>query len=288
MDAGQGVDQLELGGVGVLEFVHHDIAIAGAAGLQRLGMLAEQAQRQQYQVIEVHRVAGAQGRFIVRADVLGHGAHTRVAENRASPAGVLAPAQYGQHRRRVGLLSLGRNPGQDFPDRAEGVGLVEDDEIALVSEPFDVLAQDARAEGVEGAEGEARVGGRAWRWGGFCGAQSAGNQLADPLLHLAGRLVGERDAQDVARGNAPLEQIRDAIGDDARLARASPGQDEDRAMEGLDGLPLLRIERGQVQHGAGPKLGERSSCTEEGPSSRRLSLAARIPARQVFPSRRDA
>ena len=36
----QGVDELELRGIGVLIFVHHDVAIFGAAGFQRVGMLA--------------------------------------------------------------------------------------------------------------------------------------------------------------------------------------------------------------------------------------------------------
>ena len=38
-----------------------------------------------------------------------------------------------------------------------------------------------------------------------------------------------------------LDQVRDAIGDDARLAAAGAGKDEHRAFGGFDGFALLRI-----------------------------------------------
>ena len=37
-------------------------------------------------------------------------------------------------------------------------------------------------------------------------------------------------------------QVRDAERDDARLAGAGPGQDQQRPLEGFNGLPLLGIE----------------------------------------------
>ena len=48
-------------------------------------------------------------------------------------------------------------------------------------------------------------------------------------------------------GSTPmlLDQVGDAIGDDARLAAARAGQDQHRPIDGLDRLPLLRIELGE-------------------------------------------
>ena len=71
----------------------------------------------------------------------------------------------------------------------------------------------------------------------------------DALLHFARRLVGERHRQDVARSHAFFDEMRDARRDDARLARARPRQNQDRAVGGLGGLALRRIKRGKDGHG---------------------------------------
>jgi hypothetical protein len=75
-------------------------------------------------------------------------------------------------------------------------------------------------------------------------------QLGHAFLHFARGLVGERDAENVSRRDAALDHVRDAEGDDARLARARAGEDQHRAANGFDGLALLRVERGQIQHRA--------------------------------------
>ena len=65
-----------------------------------------------------------------------------------------------------------------------------------------------------------------------------GHERLDALPHLAGGLVGEGDGQDVARPHALLEQVGDAAGDDARLAAAGAGEDQQRALEVRDRLAL--------------------------------------------------
>ena len=57
-------------------------------------------------------------------------------------------------------------------------------------------------------------------------------------LHLAGGLVGEGDGEDVAGADALLQQVGDAARDDARLAAAGAGQDEQRPFDVRDGLAL--------------------------------------------------
>ena len=81
---GELMDQLELRGVGVLVFVHHDIAVAGAAGGQDVGMLGKKLEREQNQVVEIHRVAGAQGALVPPADMLGQGGGVGIARRPAA------------------------------------------------------------------------------------------------------------------------------------------------------------------------------------------------------------
>ena len=67
------------------------------------------------------------------------------------------------------------------------------------------------------------------------------DQDADALAHLARRLVGEGDGEDLVRaGAAGREDVGDAGGQDARLAGAGAGEHQHRPVERLDRLPLLR------------------------------------------------
>ncbi len=67
-------------------------------------------------------------------------------------------------------------------------------------------------------------------------------QLVYPLGHLRRGFVGEGDSKDgVRRHIAHLDQVGDAVGDDARLARAGAGEDEQGAIYGFNGGSLLRI-----------------------------------------------
>src|SRR5690606_6012079 len=75
---GEEADEVELGAAGVLVLVHHDVAIAGAAVLEGLGGFAEQAQGEQDEVVEVHRVGGAKGGFVALAEVPGEGENLRI------------------------------------------------------------------------------------------------------------------------------------------------------------------------------------------------------------------
>ncbi len=67
-------------------------------------------------------------------------------------------------------------------------------------------------------------------------------QIRDAAHHFAGGLVGERQQQDAVGGDALFEQVSDAIGERARLARAGAGDDERGAGRRGDGGELLRIE----------------------------------------------
>src|SRR2546425_3689653 len=61
--------------------------------------------------------------------------------------------------------------------------------------------------------------------------------------HLARRLVRERDGENARWRHAPLaDEVRDPGREDARLARAGAGEDEERAAGMADGGVLGRVE----------------------------------------------
>jgi hypothetical protein len=74
---------------------------------------------------------------------------------------------------------------------------------------------------------------------------AARNKGLDALAHLAGGLVGEGDGEDVAGVDAHAEQVGDAAGDDARLAAAGGGEDEQGPLGVEDGLALGLVEVGE-------------------------------------------
>ena len=68
-------------------------------------------------------------------------------------------------------------------------------------------------------------------------------QALDPPRHLAGRLVGERHREQVARRQiTATEQPGDPVGDHARLAAAGAGQHEQRTIAGRHGFALGGIQ----------------------------------------------
>ena len=109
-----------------------------------------------------------------------------------------------------------------------------------------VAAQDFHADRMEGAEPRHAF-------------DHAADDLADAVLHLARRLVGEGDGQDLARpGAAEAEDVGDAHGQHAGLAGAGAGQHQHRAVERLDREPLFRIEPLEVWRASG--LGTRGNA----------------------------
>ena len=77
-----------------------------------------------------------------------------------------------------------------------------------------------------------------------------------PRDHLARRLVGERDQQDlVCRNGAGGNGVRRAVADDASLAGPGTGQDDDRTGRRHDRLALSVVQTGEMIHAGGALLG---------------------------------
>ena len=65
----------------------------------------------------------------------------------------------------------------------------------------------------------------------------------NPLAHLPRGLVGEGHRQDLmGAGAAGRNDVRDSGGQDARLAHAGAGQNENRPVQRLDPPPLLFVQ----------------------------------------------
>ena len=142
--------------------------------------------------------------------------------------------QSGQYTRGPALLvdALGVEQLLDQPDL---VGDVEDGEVALQADQLGVAAQDFHADGVEGAEPRHAL-------------DHLADVLADPLLHLARRLVGEGDGEDFGgAGAAEAEDMRDARGQHPRLAGSGAGQHQHRAVQRLDRKLLLGVQPRQIR-----------------------------------------
>ena len=122
---------------------------------------------------------------------------------------------------------------QDLLEQAQLIVGVEDGEIRSQAHELGMPAQDLGADRMERAEpGHALLG---------------PGQRADAHAHLARRLVGEGDRQDLMRASAAGgDEMRDAGGQDARLADAGAGENQDRPVQRLDRAPLLFVQAVEI------------------------------------------
>ena len=75
------------------------------------------------------------------------------------------------------------------------------------------------------------------------------DQRLDALAHLPRRLVGEGHREHLVRlGVAVADEVRDAVGDDARLAGARAGQDQQRPVAMQHRFALFGIQLGEEVH----------------------------------------
>ena len=199
-------------------------------------MLPEQLQRVQQQVVEVHRVGGLAARRPgprrrrPRPGPAGRTGTTPAASSDAGTIRFLA-AEMSDWTARGGN-SLVEWPRWSISrlDEAEPVVLVVDGELPAEPDQLRLAPEQPGRQRVERADPEAR--------------RVPVEQPADPLLHLARGLVGECHREDpIGRHAVPIDQVRDARGEHARLARARPGQHQDRSVDVLHRLMLGRVER---------------------------------------------
>ena len=209
-------DEIVLDAVGVLVLVDEDVAEPTLVVLEHLGELAEQLDGVDQQVVEVHGPGLEQAGLVVGEDV-----RDLALEDRLGPFLVLLGADSvvlggrdgAVHRARRELLGIETEVADDVSGEAVGVGLVVDRERRREPHLPGIAAQDAYARRVERGHPHL-LGDRT-------------DQLGHPALHLVGGLVGEGDGQDLERRDTlVLDEVGDAVGEHAGLARARAGHDE--------------------------------------------------------------
>ena len=152
-------DQLVLGAVGVLVLVDQQVADAPLPGLQQVRVVAKQARRAQDQVVEVHRVVGAQAALVVGVEpgesglvvVLGlaqgllRGRSGRSSSARCAPA--TAAGLMASCARAAAQVLLDQGLGSPGRRTARSRGAVR--RVGVLA------AQDVQPQGVEGGDGQA-------------------------------------------------------------------------------------------------------------------------------------
>jgi hypothetical protein len=224
--------------VGVLVFVDQDVAEAAVVFAEHVLVAGEDRQVVEQEVAEVAGVQHPQALLVQAVERLA----AIVGEVRAlgrrqlvrGPATVLPVVdQAGEMARRpalcVDVLSF-----QELLDQPLLIVDVDDRVVGLQSDKLGVPAQDLGGDRVEGAKPAQALG-------------LAADQVGDARAHLARRLVGEGDRQQLpGAGPAGGEDMGEARGQHAGLARAGPGQHQHRALGRLDRAPLLGVQSGQI------------------------------------------
>ncbi len=201
-------------------------------------MLLEQPQVLEQKVAEVCGVQLFQAALIECVEVarfaVGEGEALAVGHAFRHEAPVLPAVDHrGEQSRRPALL-VDVLRLQQLLDESDLVVGVEHREGRLEIDKLRVAAQDLDADGVERAEPRHAF-------------HHAADQSADPDLHLPRRLVGEGDGEDLTRpGAAVAQDVGDPGGEHARLAGAGASQHEQRPVQRLHRLPLLRVERVEI------------------------------------------
>lgn len=230
--------------VGVLVLVDHHVPEAAAVVLGDIGERLEQVHRRHDDVVEVQRVGLAQPRLVERVGLrqrLLEAVSGLTREGLLVDQFVLQVRDLRRERLRRIALRVEVQVAADQRHQPLGVGGVVDRERRGEAEALRLAAQDPHARAVEGHDPH--------------GVGARSDELLDALLHLARGLVGEGDREDLPRVHPALgQQVGDPVRQHPGLARARPGDDEQRGARVHDGGALLGVQpveqRGGVDDGA--------------------------------------
>ncbi len=234
---GEQAHDFPLRGVRVLELVDEDVAEPLLVPEQRLGVLAEQANREQQQVVEVDGRRLGQPPLVLGVDLRD----PALGRSDRLFGVLLGQDQLVLERADLRVQLTGGEPlGVEVEVAAHPVGetlrvgLVVDREARPVTEQRRFPPQDARARGVEGRDPHT--------------VPDRTEELRDPLAHLARGLVGERDREDLERRRAELgDEIGETVREHPGLSGAGTCNHQDRSGRQGDSLVLSRIQPREIQ-----------------------------------------
>jgi hypothetical protein len=242
--AGEELEELELAAVRVLVLVDEQVPEALLVLRLQLRVRPQQLDRQRDEIVEVHRALGAERRLVAGEDLGRHEVVVVALSGRpnldALPQRVLRRREHEEDAPRVEGAVVHLHLAHAAFHQRDLVAGVADAEAARQPRPRVLLLQEPQPEAVERRD-EHLAPGRP-------------GQRRDAPPHLFRGLVGEGDGEDALGLHALHEEPGDAVGDDARLPGPGPGQHEQRPLQRGDRLALGRVERREVDHGAGRVL----------------------------------
>lgn len=248
--SGEQTDEFFLRGIGILKFVHLNVAQALRPIGANAGIFAEKPDAAKQQIVEIESRGFAQDGFVLAIN--GGGAFAKGVEGvgfellgREIAIFGVADA-FAQGAWSELFFGNGEMVKRELDD-AGLIVVIVNGEVVREAGGGCFAAKEASAKGVE--RGNPNIGGVA-----AGGAQEVG----DAPAHLLGGFVGEGYGENVSGGNALLDEVRDAIGDDARFSGAGAGEDQHGAIGGKDGFALLRIQVVCQGHGANKDAGTQS------------------------------
>ena len=223
--------------VGVLVFVDQDVLEPLPVLLEHVAVAAHDVEHVQQKVAEIAGVQRLQPVLVERVELpaaaVGVGLVLACVElGRTQPLVLPAIDQPGQLAGGPALfVELVRL--DQLLEQAQLVVGIDDRVVRLQPDQFGVPAQHPRRDRMERAE----IGHPLDR---------AADHLADALLHLARGLVGEGDAEDLARpGAAGTDDMRQPRGQRRGLAGARAGQHQHRPFGRQHRLALRRVQSGE-------------------------------------------
>ena len=113
-------------------------------------------------------------------------------------------------------------------------------ELGRIPERLGMATQNSHALGVKRTD--RRLGGSRLTLFPPLGARVIAQQFGNPLLHLAGRLVGKRDRQNSIGRRTVSNQVGDAKRHDSRLAGTGTGKHQHRTRKRSDGFALRVVQ----------------------------------------------
>ena len=237
--AAEELEEAVLRVVRVLVLVDEDVAERLAPALERLGETLEDLHREHEQVVEVDGVRGVEAALVQLVRLRDR----LIPERRDARRVLLRRDELVLRARDLRVDAARREALRVLPellearlDEAHLVLVVVDREGRAVAEPLGLAAQHPAAGRVEGEDPDR--------------ARRLPEHPLEALAHLPRRLVRERDREDLVRLHAArADEVRDAVGEDARLPRAGTGDDEERALGREDRLALGLVEVGEVALG---------------------------------------
>ena len=126
---------------------------------------------------------------------------------------------------------------QNLLEQSELVVRIQDGEVRTKPDQLGVHAQNFYADRVKGPEPRHSL--------------RDPHEQADALAHLARRLVGEGDGENLMRARpARCDQMGDASREHARFADAGAGENQNRPVKRFDGSQLLVVESVEIRRSA--------------------------------------